>query len=504
MTHRFLPLLPPVAFGLALIASMAVLGVASGSWAGDVPRVAVSTDSVALSNCAEISSAPPVQVTSDTSLSGRIKASLAAGDIVLALVLVLFGGLLTALSPCVYPLIPITLSILGARQASSHLKGFLLAGTYVGGMVILYTSLGVGLAAAGALAGSMLQSPVVTVGIAVFCILMAASMFGAFELALPSGLQTRLSQAGGGGFKGAFIMGLVAGIIAAPCTGPVLSFILTIIARDGDVAKGAALMFVYALGMGLPFLVLGTFSQAIARMPKSGRWMEVVKSIFGLLMLGAGVYYLMTGFAPVGELFAPLGTKWWIGPLLLVVGVALGGLHLAFKYTPPSEKARKAVGLVFATTGLVAVLAWMNSGPAVEMTPINGNGGVASARPVEWKVMKDQPDVTAQFDEAVAIAKKACKPVMIDFFAEWCIACKELDHKTYVDPDVRREAGRFTSIKVDATDESDALNAIQKRYGVLGLPTIVFIDGTGRVLEDPRVTGFVDAKGYLEIMKRVR
>ena len=112
----------------------------------------------------------------------------------------MFGGLLTALSPCVYPLIPITLSILGARQASSHFKGFLLAATYVGGMIILYTSLGVGMAAAGALAGSALQSPVVTVGVALFCILMSASMFGAFELALPSGLQTRLSQAGGAGF----------------------------------------------------------------------------------------------------------------------------------------------------------------------------------------------------------------------------------------------------------------------------------------------------------------
>jgi thiol:disulfide interchange protein DsbD len=484
---------------LALAAAPALADIAA------VPAVAVQTDSIALSNCAEISSAPAMQVTSDTSLSGRIKASLAAGEIGFALVLVLFGGLLTALSPCVYPLIPITLSILGARQASSHFKGFLLAATYVGGMVILYTSLGVGMAAAGALAGSALQSPIVTVGVAMFCILMSASMFGAFELALPSGLQTRLSQAGGAGFKGAFIMGLVAGIIAAPCTGPVLSFILTIIARDGDVAKGALFMFVYALGMGLPFLVLGTFSQAIARMPKSGKWMEVVKSIFGLLMLGAGIYYLMTGFAPVNEALSPLGTRWWIGPVLLAVGVALGGLHLAFKMSPPSEKARKAVGLVFATTGLVAFLAWSNSGPAVEVSPVEvAGGGQAGAPPVEWKVMKDQPDVTAQFDEAIAIAKKACKPVMIDFFAEWCIACKELDHKTYVDAAVRKEAGRFTSIKVDATDESAPLTDIQKRYGVLGLPTIVFIDGTGRVLEDPRVTGFVDAKGYLDIMKRVR
>jgi thiol:disulfide interchange protein DsbD len=295
-------------------------------------------------------------------------------------------------------------------------------------------------------------------------------------------------------------MGLVAGIIAAPCTGPVLSFILTIIARDGDVAKGAVLMFTYALGMGLPFLVLGTFSQAIARMPKSGKWMEVVKSIFGLLMLGAGVYYLMTGFAPVGEALSPLGTRWWVGPLLLAVGVALGGLHLAFKMSTGAEKGRKAVGLVFATTGLVAFLAWSNSGPSVEATAANATGAPA----IEWVVVKDQPDAVARFDEAIGIAKKACKPVMIDFFAEWCIACKELDHKTYIDERVRKEAGRFTAVKVDATDESPALEQLQQRFGVLGLPTIVFIDGAGRVLNEPRVTGFVDAKGYLELMKNVR
>lgn len=454
---------------------------------------------VAVANCAELRTAPTTTTTSDVSLSGRIKASLAAGELLVALVLVLFGGLLTALSPCVYPLIPITLSILGARQAGSHVRGFLLSATYVGGMVILYTALGVGMAAAGNLAGSALQSPVVTIGVALFCILMSASMFGAFELALPSGLQTRLSQAGGAGFKGAFIMGLVAGIIAAPCTGPVLSFILTIIARDGDVLKGAVLMFTYALGMGLPFLVLGTFSQAIARMPKSGKWMEVVKSIFGLLMLGAGLYYLMTGFAPVGEALSPLGARWWVGMLLLAVGVALGGLHLAFKMSTATEKARKGIGLAFATTGLVALLAWSNSGPTVEAT-----ADPAGATAIPWIVVKDQADAVARFDEAIGIAKKTCRPVMIDFFAEWCIACKELDHKTYVDERVRKEAARFTSVKVDATDESPALEELQKRFGVLGLPTVVFIDGAGRVLNEPRVTGFVDAKAYLGIMKDVR
>jgi thioredoxin:protein disulfide reductase len=445
--------------------------------------------------CAEIGAAPPPAL-EDDSLSGRVKGALAAGNLLVALLLVLGGGLLTALSPCVYPLIPITLSILGARQASTHLKGFLLSATYVSGMVLLYSALGVGFAAAGFLAGSALQSPLVTVGVALLCILMAASMFGAFEFALPSGLQTRLAQAGGSGFKGAFVMGLVAGVIAAPCTGPVLSFILTLIARDGDMAKGALLMVFYALGMGLPFLVLGTFSQAIARMPKSGRWMEAVKSIFGLLMLGAGLYYLRLGFPALGEALDPLGQSGWLGPLLLAVGVALGALHLSFKMSSAADKARKAVGVAFSTLGLLAFVAWANTGPAPD-----AGGGAPS---ISWTVVKDEPDAGARFDAALAAAKAQCRPVMIDFFAEWCVACKELDHRTYPDAAVREEAQRFTSVKIDATNESAGLEELQKRFHVVGLPTIVFVDSRGRVLEEPRVTGFVEAPAYARLMQRVR
>jgi thiol:disulfide interchange protein DsbD len=461
------------------------------------PEQKIATDASGAKHCDEVAAAAPA--VEDTSLSGRVKTALAAGDLAVALFLVLIGGFLTALSPCVYPLIPITLSILGARQASSHVKGFLLSATYVSGMVILYSALGVGFAAAGFLAGSALQSPVVTVGVALFCIVMAASMFGAFEIALPSGLQTKLAQLGGGGFKGAFVMGLVAGIIAAPCTGPVLSFILTLIARDGDIAKGALLMVAYALGMGLPFLVLGTFSQAIARMPKSGRWMEIVKSIFGLLMLGAGLYYLRIGFPELGAAFDPLGANGLFGPVLVVAGVAIGALHLSFKMSKAGDKVRKGVGLVFATTGIVAFIAWANASPASTATPSTGG-----APAIAWHVVKDAPDAVARFDEALAAAKRDCKPVMIDFFAEWCVACKELDHKTYVDDAVRAEAQRFAAVKVDATNESDALNVLQKRFGVVGLPTVVFVDGRGNVMRDPLVTGFVEAPAYADLMKRVR
>lgn len=475
---------------------------ASGAVPTDPAGVSVTTsttaaagpvEAAALSSCPDAPSLAPGEA-EDTSLQGRLKRAVASGDTFFALILVFIGGFLTALSPCVYPLIPITLSIFGARQAASRTQGFLLAATYVSGMVILYAGLGIIFAAAGSLAGSALQSPLITRGVAALCLVMASSMFGAFEMVLPTGLQTRLAQAGGAGFKGAFAMGLAAGVIAAPCTGPVLSFILTLIARDGDVASGGVMMVVYALGMGMPFLVLGTFSQAIARIPKSGKWMEVVKSIFGLMMIAAGLYFLRLGVPSLAAATAPLGANAGLGPLLLVLGVAAGALHLSFKMSPPLEKARKTVGVVLATAGIVAVLAWVNT----ESAPVGNEA------PVAWVVVKSQPDAAERFDAALAHAKAACKPVMIDFFAEWCPACKELDKLTYVDDAVRKDSRRFVSIKVDATDESEPLAKIQSRFGVVGLPTIAFVSGKGEILTEPRVTGFVDAPEYLDIMRRVR
>lgn len=473
--------------------SAAAEGIAEGAnrLAIAAPRdvdVAIKTD------CKDVAS---TQTATDDSLQSKVRNAVDGGDWFLSLLLILFAGFLTALSPCVYPLIPITLSIFGARQATSPIKGFLLSSSYVGGMVVLYTTLGTTFAAFGFLAGSALQSPLITIGVALFCVAMAASMFGAFEFALPASLQNKLSQMGGAGFKGAFVMGLVAGIIAAPCTGPVLSFILTLIAKDGDVAKGAAFMFAYAVGMGLPFLVLGTFSSALSSIPKSGRWMETVKSIFGIMMLSAGLYYLQFGIPAVADGFkelAPLGV--YLAPGGIVFGVLIGALNLSFKDSSVVDKIRKGVGVAAIVVGLLAGVAWLTTSPE----PPQGKVGAK----VTFIKIGTEAGGLEKYDFLLAEAKKACKPVMIDFYADWCVACKELDKLTYPDPKVAAESLRFTNIKIDATADGPTSTALQKRYGVVGLPTVVFINGRGEVLNDPRVTGFEKAEPYLEIMKRVR
>jgi thiol:disulfide interchange protein DsbD len=264
--------------------------------------------------------------------------------------------------------------------------------------------------------------------------------------------------------------------------------------------------------MGLPFLVLGTFSQAIARMPKSGRWMETVKSVFGLLMLGAGLYYLQIGLPAVARLFAPLGAHGLVlGPVLVAAGVVLGALHLSFKYTSLLEKARKGGGVALATLGVVSFLTWTNAPKAAPPSPTSAVGGekVVGTGHIEWVKIGGKDGDVAVFDAALAAAKRDCKPVMIDFGAEWCIACKEIEKYVHTDAAVAEEARRFVNIKVDATEETPALTTLQQRYGVVGLPTIVFIDKSGRYADDnreprhPAITGFMPALDYLTRMQKV-
>ncbi len=427
-------------------------------------------------------------------LKSSVLGALDQGNWLLSLALVTLAGLGTALTPCVYPLIPITLGIFGAKN-TTPVKGFLLASAYVAGMVVLYATLGTAFAYFGVVAGAAFQSPFVMGFVAVFCIIMALSMFGAFEIALPGNLQTKLSQVGGAGFKGAFMMGLVAGIIAAPCTGPVLSVILTVIAQDGDIAKGAVHMIFYGLGIGIPFLILGTFSSGIMKMPKSGPWMETVKSIFGVAMLVAGVYYLQFAVSPISAFIKWLAmSPIWMFVGLSIIGVAIGALHLSFKYVSTTEKLRKGFGVALLSIGLMGIMGSLLNEPA---------GATHTDAHEGWLTFGKEEGAAGQFNKVLTRAKDQGQPVMVDFFADWCVACKELDKYTYVDTSVQKELERFQAIKIDATGESTDLTKLQKEYRVVGLPTVLFFDSTGRLLKDKTVTGFIEAPEMLQILKAV-
>ncbi|MBA2661761.1 MAG: thioredoxin family protein [Bradymonadaceae bacterium] len=227
-----------------------------------------------------------------SSTSSRLEQTLAEKGLWSVLLLVFFAGVLSSLTPCVYPLIPITISIFGARQAGSKREGFLLSLTYVFGIAITYAAMGVVAASVGAVFGGAMQNPWLLAAIAALFFGLGLSSLGVFDFRLPGALQTKLSQKGGVGYGGAFVMGLVAGIIAAPCVGPIVAGILLYVAGQQDLFLGWALLMVFALGMGMLFLVLGTFSSLLNRLPRAGGWMEGVKAFFGVVFIAMSLYYL--------------------------------------------------------------------------------------------------------------------------------------------------------------------------------------------------------------------
>lgn len=435
----------------------------------------------------------PSVIPSGPSTSLDASGLLAQGQLWVASGVIFLGGLLTALTPCVYPLIPITVGVFGARQASGRAQALLLTSAYVVGMGVVFSALGVFAALSGKAFGSMLGSSWVVVGLALFLAVLASSMFGAFELALPSSWATRLSTVGGGGVLGALLMGSVAGFVAAPCTGPVLTGVLAWVARSQDPVVGAALLFVYALGIGVPFFLIGVFT---VRLPRGGQWMEWVKSVFGIALLALAASYLRDAFGGFGALVSGLGealgrsTGLAVASALAFVGVLSGAVHFSFK--EGRQWAPKGLGVLALLAAFLLRVGLPEEARAEE-------------GPLRWAMVfnAEAERSATPFEAALAQAKADCKPVLIDFFAEWCAACKELDRDTYTARPVVAEAQRFVNIKVDGTMDHEVLEGLYQRFGVQGLPTVAFVDPSGRVLDDPKVVGYLPPDRFLAEMQKV-
>jgi thiol:disulfide interchange protein DsbD len=314
---------------------------------------------------------------------------------------------------------------------------------------------------------------VVSVVAAIFLAL-SASMFGAFEFVLPAGLTNRLAEVGGIGYGGAFLLGLVSGVIAAPCTGPVLTGILLWISKTKSAGLGAGALFAFSIGLGIPFWLVGTFA---IHLPKGGRWMVAIKSFFGIVLAVAALYFLKNAVRSLAHLAAPGVTFAVVSGALVALGIALGAIHLTFGEGGPVAQIRKASGILAAVAGSFLLVSWL-----------------------------ELPRGHLQWEASESVARERAlaevRPVLIDFTAEWCGACNELSRHTFADPRVMAEASRFVAVKVDATQEDDpAVDRVKDKYRVVGLPTVVVLGSDGN--ERLRFTEFVPPERFLDAIRSI-
>jgi thiol:disulfide interchange protein DsbD len=394
-----------------------------------------------------------------------ISSTFEGSGLFIGLLLVFLGGLALNLTPCVYPLIPITIGYFGGQSEGSTGKLFTMGLLFLIGMAVTYSVIGVVTALTGSIFGVLLQNPFVIIGIVLIFIALSLSMFGVYEFKLP---DSWVQKAGGAkqGYYGAFFMGLTMGIVAAPCIGPFVIGLVTYVAAKGDPYFGFLLFFVLAVGLGFPYLFLAVFSGKIKNLPRAGEWMDAVKHIFGFILIGMAIYFLL-----------PLLPDSISGYVLPAYMLFFGLWLLFFEKLANNIKGFRVFKIIFSVLIIaIAVYAFI---------PEDKNS-------VDWK----------PYTEGVIPEEIDASGVIIDFYADWCIPCKELDAFTFSDPKVIEESKKFYTFKADMTKSlSDEVEALRNKYKIVGVPTVLILDSEGN--EVKRITGFVNADEFYEMIKNI-
>lgn len=389
----------------------------------------------------------------------RLAATFASSGLPLTLLVLFVLGMALNLTPCVFPMIPITIGFFAMQSDGRRSRRLALSSLYVLGIVIMYSALGVVAALGGKMFGAVLQSTAVQIGFAALMLVLASSMFGAFEIAVPQFIANR--SMGRAGLAGAMTMGLFVGIVAAPCVGPVVVSLITLVASLGSPLLGFAMFAALALGLGFPYLI------ALNALPRPGEWMVQVKKAMGFVLVAMAFYFLRPLLGD--DVFR------WGAAISLLIGAA-------FLFFRPTQGGR-VMRLSCASLLLVAGAAFAYP------------RGSAAKSVVAWD----------HYDAKQLRAARGSKPVVIDFYADWCLPCKELDQKTFGDVRVGNELQRFTRIKADLTSAEDPMTKeLTKQYGIVGVPTIVFLDASGAEVTSARLTGFEPPEKFLDRAKSVK
>lgn len=420
------------------------------------------------------STAETAQSVTPVSQQDQLAAALGNQGFWLSIVAFFALGLGLAFTPCVFPMYPILTGIIaGAGHRLSTGRAFLLSMVYVQGMAVTYTLLGLVVASAGLKFQAALQHPYVLIGLSVMFVLLALSMFGLYTLQLPSSLQTRLSglsnRQQGGSVVGVAIMGMISGLVCSPCTTAPLSGALIYVAQSGDLWLGGAALYALSLGMGLPLLLLGTSGGKL--LPKAGAWMDVIKQLFGFALLAVPILLLSRLWSD------QIATLAWLG-----WGLLLCGYLYHHNQHQPHSVAKSVRGFMLLLAMISAVVVGKDLLQPATPAAVTADASQTAPQFIRIKTLDDLK---------VQLAAARGKPVLLDLYADWCVACKEFEHKTFSDPAVRERFGQMVLLQADVTANDDADIELLNSLNVLGLPTLIFFDREGKELTGQRVTGFM-------------
>ncbi|MDX8386429.1 MAG: protein-disulfide reductase DsbD [Gallionella sp.] len=406
-----------------------------------------------------------------------------------------FGaGLLLSLTPCVFPMIPILSGIIvGRGQDITKMHAFLLSLAYVLGMAVTYAAAGVAAGLSGSLLSNALQTPWVLGSFSAVFVVLSLSMFGFYELQLPNALQSKLTNTSnklhGGHLSGVFAMGALSAIIMGPCVAAPLAGALLYIGQTNDAVLGGAALFTLAMGMGAPLLLIGTSAGVL--LPKAGAWMEAVKRFFGVMLLALSIWIIQP--------LLPISIQMLLWAALCIFsGVYLHALDSLPQHASGGQKMSKGVGVIALLLGAAYLVGALSGAPDI-LKPLGnvGSGKVQASNEVHFSRIKSNVELDQR------IAQAGGQIVMLDFYADWCVSCKEMDRFTFSDEAVQQSMSKALLLQADVTDYDDVDKALLKRFGLFGPPGILFFDANGNELKDFRVIGYQDAARFKQSLQRV-